>query len=339
MLIAALFHLAWRAPERAAPDVPLDSRDPPAVTRDESATQTNAPSAAAAAQESVQIDLDALWTAIDEGTVAELPAYKETVRDRVLVRIAGLPAEWRVGQRIAVPIPQLDETFTPVIERVKPGPNGTRSYIGSLTEVPGRVHRFTITVGPRNTFAHLSTPDGTYELVATGELGWLMPAANMDRHVDYSVPDVVFPEGPQYVAISRARYRAELITDDGRKLADQLERASGERISALDAAADTAAVNAVFGEALKANDPAKVAQAASGYAREEIEPSSGGGAELERKPDRQVAEWGAELETVNRPEPGTVREADADTTRPAPAAGHDRAYEPVEMDMNLDMDM
>ena len=76
----------------------------------------------------------------------------------------------------------------------------------------------------------------------------------------------------------------------------------------------TAAVNAVFGEALKANDPAKVAQAASGYAREEIEPSSGGGAELERKPDRQVAEWGAELETVNRPEPGTVREADADTT-------------------------
>ena len=86
-----------------------------------------------------------------------------------------------------------------------------------------------------------------------------------------------------YVAISRARYRAELITDDGRRLADRLERASGERITALDAAADTAAVTAIFGEALKANDPAKVAQAASGYAREEIEPSSGGGAELEKK--------------------------------------------------------
>ena len=39
-----------------------------------------------------------------------------------------------------------------------------------------------------------------------------------------------------YVAISRARYRAELITDDGRKLSDHLERASGERVSALDAA-------------------------------------------------------------------------------------------------------
>ena len=150
-----------------------------------------------------------------------------------------------------------------------------------------------------------------------------------------------------YVAISRARYRAELITDDGRKLADQLECASGERISALDAAADTAAVTAIFGEALKANDPAKVAQGASGYAREEIESSSGGGADLERKPDRQVAEKCEELGTVKHTESGTVREADADkasspqpaTNAPAPAAGHDRANEPVEMDMDLDMDM
>ena len=104
---------------------------------------------------------------------------------------------WRVGQRIAIPIPQLSEVFTPVIERIQFGPNSTRSYMGTLTEVAGRNHRFTITVGRRNTFAHLSTPDGTYELVATGELGWLMPTANMDRHVDYSVPDFVYPEEPQ----------------------------------------------------------------------------------------------------------------------------------------------
>ena len=58
----------------------------------------------------------------------------------------------------------------------------------------GLAHGFTITVGPGNTFAHLSTPEGTYELVATGELGWLMPTANMDRHVDYSVPDYILPE-------------------------------------------------------------------------------------------------------------------------------------------------
>ncbi len=149
-----------------------------------------------------------------------------------------------------------------------------------------------------------------------------------------------------YVAISRARFRAELITDDGRKLSDHLERASGERISALDAAADTAAVKAIFRDAGDAKDPAKVAQAAGRYAREEIEPSPGRGAQLERKPDRQVAEWGAELETVKQAEPGTVREASAGKASPdpapkspAPVAENDRANEPVEMDMDLDMEM
>ena len=144
-----------------------------------------------------------------------------------------------------------------------------------------------------------------------------------------------------YVAISRARYRAELITDDGRKLADQLERASGERVSALDAAADTAAVQGIFRDAGNAADPAKVAQAAARYAREEIEPSPGGGAQLERKPDRQVAEWGAELETVKQAEPGTVHKAGPQHVRESPAqpAEPDKAHEPKEKEIELDMDL
>ena len=196
LLIAALFHLAWRSPERAAADGPRDSPDSPMVTGDEFAPESTAPAGAVAAEEPAPMDLDALWTAIDERTVTELPAYKEVVQDRVLVRIVDVPGGWRVGQRIAVPIPQLNEVFTPVIERIQSGPDSTRSYIGTLTMAAGRAHRFTITVGPRNTFAHLSTPLGSYELVAAGELGWLMPTINMDRHVDYSVPDFVYPEGP-----------------------------------------------------------------------------------------------------------------------------------------------
>ena len=44
-----------------------------------------------------------------------------------------------------------------------------------------------------------------------------------------------------YVAISRARDYAELVTDDARKLSGQLERATGERIAALDGVAQEAA--------------------------------------------------------------------------------------------------
>ena len=50
-----------------------------------------------------------------------------------------------------------------------------------------------------------------------------------------------------YVAISRARDRAELVTDDASKLSDQLEKATGERIAALDGVAKQAAYEAVFG--------------------------------------------------------------------------------------------
>lgn len=39
----------------------------------------------------------------------------------------------------------------------------------------------------------LGVPAGTYELVAPGELGWLMPSVNMDQHVDYSQPDYYIP--------------------------------------------------------------------------------------------------------------------------------------------------
>ena len=96
---------------------------------------------------------------------------------------------WHVGQRITAPIPQLNEIYTPVIERFERSPVGNRFYVGTLTQVADRTLRFTITVGPTNTVVHLSTPLGTYDLVATGELGWLMPIINMDQHVDYSEPD------------------------------------------------------------------------------------------------------------------------------------------------------
>ncbi len=48
-----------------------------------------------------------------------------------------------------------------------------------------------------------------------------------------------------------------------------------------------------------------------------------GGAEIEKKPDRQIAEWGAGFETVERPMPGTGRGA-----APDPAPGKDAGDSP-----------
>lgn len=105
-------------------------------------------------------------------------------------------------------------------------------------------------------------------------------------------------------------------------------------------------MKSIFSVAVKATDPAKVAQAAARNARIEIEPSSGRDAQLERHPNRQIAEQEAVLETVTQAEPGTVREAAPTKASPhpapkspAPVADDHRANEPVEMDMDHEMHM
>ncbi len=143
-----------------------------------------------------------------------------------------------------------------------------------------------------------------------------------------------------YVAISRARYRAELITDNAGELADHLERASGERVSALDAAAQAATVKGIVREL---QDPAHGGapdKAIERYWSGAGEQVLDGGAEIEKKPDRQIAEWGAEFETVQQSVTGKDRGAATDPERekgvgdsPQRDADLDKERESMEMDM------
>ena len=149
-----------------------------------------------------------LWRVVDIDSMAEddLPAYREVVQDRALVRLANGFRGLGLGDRLSIAIPQLGKTYSPVIERIESGPAGNRSYLGELTESDGRSYGFVITLGRQTAFAHLGTPQGSYELVAqaspkssandapAGMLGWLMPTAKMDRDVDYSKPDYFIVE-------------------------------------------------------------------------------------------------------------------------------------------------
>ena len=99
-----------------------------------------------------------------------------------------------------------------------------------------------------------------------------------------------------YVAISRARDAAELVTDDAWKLSDQLESATGERVAALDGAAMEAAHGTVFGlETGHERDGDQAARAIDGADRvleeehvidPERERESGPGLETDRELDR-----------------------------------------------------
>ena len=121
-----------------------------------------------------------------------IPEYKEIVEGRVLVELSTGMWSWGVGDRITLAVPQIGAVYNPVIDRVETALGNNRSYVGRLIEAEFP-YSFVITVGQRNTFANLSTPQGSFELVGDTQLAWLMPVANMDQHVDYSQPDYYIP--------------------------------------------------------------------------------------------------------------------------------------------------
>ena len=135
------------------------------------------------------------WTPVDIDAVDPLlvPEYKERVAGAVLVEVAEDIRDWQAGERISFTVPQIGMTYTPVIDRIETALGHNRSYFGRLTATTSP-YTFVITAGERNTFASITTPAGTFELVGNARLGWLMPTANMDQHVDYGKPDYIVPE-------------------------------------------------------------------------------------------------------------------------------------------------
>ena len=147
-----------------------------------------------------------------------------------------------------------------------------------------------------------------------------------------------------YVAISRARDRAELVTDDAWKLADQLKKATGERVAALDAVALQAAHETVFG----VGDRAKREPDHAPHAREATEHGREGSSERGRGTDPRY-KTGRDRDG-NLPEPGAGRHQDGrDSGRsghwrgrshgPEREAAAEKSMEPAQKSVELDLGM
>ena len=124
---------------------------------------------------------DAMWVAVDETAVANPPAYAEewATEGRALVRISAIASNhWQVGDRLTLPLPQLGETYRPVIEEIDEG-FGSRALLGKIIGEDGTRRRYVVTVGPASVFAFIDTPQGPYELVADRQQGWLLPTSSM----------------------------------------------------------------------------------------------------------------------------------------------------------------
>ena len=154
------------------------------------------------------------------------------------------------------------ERFRAVLEgKVSGGRRlGRKEIDGSITHRPGR----DVTLSAPKSVSLMAMVGGDERIVEAHDrtvvatLGWIERNAVETRMRDPATGAMVragdqkmvaaLPAGnPKltdqrafYVAISRARDIALLVTDDAHKLADQLERATGERLAALDATANGA---------------------------------------------------------------------------------------------------
>lgn len=162
----------------------LIENTPPSPQETSAATESNFPDDSEANHPTV-------WgvTTPSENQEKEQDGIRKTVAiDRAAI------GNLRVGQRMTVPIPQLEAAFTGKVEQMIKHNNGDTTWRGHLEEY-GDHFRVVITQGKDSSFASIDTPNGSYHLEAHGNTGWVAAAADLNAEIDYSKPDFIIPRG------------------------------------------------------------------------------------------------------------------------------------------------
>ena len=195
LLLAVAGVIYWFAGEHPTDvqDMAGSANEAPVQIDAQTAAAVHASAQAPAKQEAL------LWRAVDEGSVGRLPFFADdwSPEGRVLVRVAGASAAaqaWQVGDRLTIPLPQTGETYRPVIDEIDDGPGYSRAALAKMLDADGHPRRVVVTVGPTSMFAYIDTPEGTFELIAGSEYGWLLPTASMMAGFDFSEPDYILPD-------------------------------------------------------------------------------------------------------------------------------------------------
>ena len=142
--------------------------------------------------EIVDVNL-ASWKPVDESSVPadQLPTHSADVEGRVLVELSSALWSKVVGDTVQFSIPQQEVVLSGKLTKIDTTIAHTRILEGTL-EDGSQEYSFVLTLGDKNTYAHVNTAKGSVELVGTRTYGWLMESANIAPDVDFSLPDHFF---------------------------------------------------------------------------------------------------------------------------------------------------
>ena len=191
--LAYFGYVAFDVTDPAVPNTHVSRADPSTGAAAGTRTDTQTGLGGPGATSDVRAPPNAAWRLVSIGDIDpnRIPSQPDAIEAAVLVALADEMRYWREGDTVSLPVPQLGETFTPVIDRVETLIGTSRSYTGRIDDNPPL--SFVVTVSERNTFALIATRSGIYELVGNASFGWLMPATGLREHFDNGQPDVIVP--------------------------------------------------------------------------------------------------------------------------------------------------
>jgi len=190
MIVIVVVVLVWNQSPEPEPESAVIANTQP-VLQPEMRPPENTPSPPTAMAQSV-------WTSVNmDSSTSGLPVLKEGVTDAVPVSYDLLSGNFEQGDPVNIEIPQLQKNYMTMVSRIKRQAGNNTSISGYLIEGEHKKYGFVITIGKSNTFAHINTPEGSFELVGSEKMGWLMPVSSMDQNKNYSKPDYVVLKSEQ----------------------------------------------------------------------------------------------------------------------------------------------
>ena len=108
----------------------------------------------------------------------------------VPVRVSDQYKQWLLGTPVRIYLPQTDEMFAAVVERMEPDAFGNTTIHAGPDDEEDVFKKLILTFNSQNTLAYVSTKAGNYELAATGTIGVLVPGSSLGVTKDPTVPDV-----------------------------------------------------------------------------------------------------------------------------------------------------
>jgi hypothetical protein len=139
-----------------------------------------------------------IWSIVDPSRYKNLPTRRADISEATLISLNfEFMADIKVGDKITIPIPQVEELLYYQVDKVVLHSSGSRSW--HAHSVDNSRLSFVLTSGSHSTFATVITNSGVFNVKGNKQLAWVVSSSELNRQIDPMAEDyfVVEPKRNQ----------------------------------------------------------------------------------------------------------------------------------------------